>query len=331
MPTAAKWCLLGGIFLAGTLASLSTGGRDDVGFSSLLGLLHDDVVTQAEQTLIDIRLPRTLTAMLLGLNLGLAGLILQAVTQNSLASPSLLGITQGAALGIVLGMTVPFLTPLPDWSLAASFGMGAAVLAFAIAGLFSGRIDSMRLILGGVAVGSVGFAAVRLGYTLEDDLARDVVRWTAGDISDLRFSAVQRLVLFSAPGLFLSSMLAHRLNLLAVGHATSHSLGADPRRTLYQGAAIASVLTGASVSVAGPIAFVGLVVPHLARRLGGMDHRRLVPVAAFVGATLMLWADTLSKILPQTEEVPVGIIVAVIGAPWFLACVLRRTATTNGP
>lgn len=326
MPTAAKWCLLGGIFLAGTLASLSTGGRDDVGFSSLLGLLHDDVVTQAEQTLIDIRLPRTLTAMLLGLNLGLAGLILQAVTQNSLASPSLLGITQGASLGIVLGMTVPLLTPLPDWSLAASFGMGAAVLAFAIAGLFSGRIDSMR-----VAVGSVGFAAVRLGYTLEDDLARDVVRWTAGDISDLRFSAVQRLVLFSAPGLLLSSMLAHRLNLLTVGHATSHSLGVDPRRTLYQGAAIASVLTGASVSVAGPIAFVGLVVPHLARRLGGMDHRRLVPVAAFVGATLMLWADTLSKILPQTEEVPVGTIVAVIGAPWFLACVLRRTVATNGP
>lgn len=323
-PVATRWVVIGVLLGTGMLASLVTGGRDDVGLAALLEVMSGENASVAQQTMWDIRLPRTLSAILLGINLGLAGLVLQAVTRNSLASPAMLGINQGAALGIVLGLTVPTLAIIPTWALATGFGFGAVMVTFSIAGLFSGRLDSMRLILGGVAVGAIGFAAVRLGYTLEDDIARDVVRWTVGDIADLRFPAVMRLGLSAGCGLVLVGLLAHRLNLITMGHAVSLGLGFDPRRTLLKGAGISAVLAGVSISVAGPIAFVGLVCPHLARWLAGPDHRRLVPVVAIVGAALTVWADALSKLAPQTEEVPVGIIVAAIGAPWLLVTVLRR-------
>lgn len=323
-PVATRWAVIGTLLGTGMLASLVTGGRDDVGLAAFLEVMSGEHGSIAQQTMRDIRLPRTLSAALLGINLGLAGLVLQAVTRNPLASPTILGINQGAALGIVVGLTVPTLGFIPTWTLATGFGFGAVSATFAIAGLFSGRLDSMRLILGGVAVGAIGFSAVRLGYTLEDDIARDVVRWTVGDIADLRFAAMMRLALSAGCGLVLAGLLAHRLNLMAMGHAVSHGLGVDPRRTLLQAAAIAAVLAGVSISVTGPIAFVGLVCPHLARWLAGPDHRRLVPVVALVGAILTVWADALSKLAPQTEEVPVGIVVAAIGAPWLLVTVLRR-------
>lgn len=311
-------------FAAGALASLLTGGRGDVGLPELAGLFAKTPAGAADQIMRDIRLPRTLAAALLGVNLGLAGQLLQAVTRNPLASPAILGINQGAALGIVLGVTVPVLTHVPSWVLATGGGMGAAFVTFSIAGLFSGRIESMRLILGGVAVGAIGFSAVRLGFTLEDDIARDVVRWTMGDIADLRMPEVNWLTAFAGPGLILALLLAHRLNLMAMGHAASHGLGFNPRQTLFLGTVLAALLTGVSISISGPIAFLGLVAPHIARRLSSNDHRRLVPLVALIGAALMVWADALSKLWPQTEEVPVGIVVAILGAPWLLAVVLAR-------
>ena len=324
-----RWAVLTCVLAAGALASLLTGGRDDVGLAQLAGLFAGEAASTAEQTMRDIRLPRTLAAAGLGINLGVAGLLLQAVTRNPLASPAILGINQGAALGIVLGLTVPALAVAPGWLLASVFGLAAACLTFAIAGLFSGRIDSMRLILGGVAVGAIGFSAVRLGYTLEDDIAREVVRWTVGDIADLRIDAALRLLAFALPGLGLDYLMAHRLNLMAMGHAASNGLGFDPRATLVQGTVLAALLTGVSISVAGPIAFVGLVAPHIARWLCGADHRRLLPVVVLIGATLTIWADALSKLLPQAEEAPVGIVVAMLGAPWLLVSVLRRSGTAH--
>lgn len=307
---------------AGAALSLATGGRSDVGLADLTGLLRGAEATLTEQTMRDIRLPRTLAAALLGACLGMAGLLLQAVTRNSLASPGLLGINQGAALGIVLGVASPGFSEVPLPLLSTFCALAAAALTFAVSGAFSGRIDAMRLILGGIAVGALGFAAVRLGYTLEDDVSRQIVRWTVGDVAGVRMDAVVRLAVAAAAGGAAAFAMAHRLNLIALGQAASHGLGADPRSTLAAGTAVAAVLTGVSVSVAGPIAFAGLVVPHLAKSLGGPDYRRLVPLAALLGAGLLAWADALSKLLPGTAEIPVGVVVALIGAPWLLAAVL---------
>ncbi|WP_338092551.1 iron ABC transporter permease [Salipiger mangrovisoli] len=327
---AALPCLALLVVLGGCALSLATGGRSDVGLADLSGLFAGSGATLAEQTMRDIRLPRTLCAVFLGVNLGLAGLILQAVTRNALAAPGLLGINQGAALGIVLGLIVPALAGVPQSLLAVVFGLLAVAATFAISGAFSGRIESLRLILGGIAVGALGFAAVRLGYTLEDDLARQVVRWTVGDIGGVRMPEALRLGATALLGILAAFGLAQRLNLMALGQAASHGLGADPMRTLMLGAGVASVMTGVCVSVAGPIAFAGLVVPHLAKALAGADHRRLVLVTATLGAGLMAWADAGSKLWPGFSEIPVGVIVSIIGAPWFLAIVLTRRASSHG-
>lgn len=299
--------------LCGGLFSMATGGRSDVGFADIF---HPEGM--ARTVLYDIRLPRSCAAALLGVNLGLSGLILQAITRNPLASPAILGINQGAALGLALGVVVPgtFALPLDLYALIGAFTAG--LVTFAISGGFSGRIEALRLVLGGVAVGAFSYAMVRFTYTLDDDLARTVVRWTVGDITDIRWPETRRLALWALPGTVAALAMAQRFNLMALGQASARGLGADPRATLFCGCIVAAGLAGASVTVAGPIAFTGLVVPHLARLLFGGDHRILIPTTALLGAALMLVADGLSKTLTAPIEAPIGVVAALIGAPWFL-------------
>ncbi|MEM6634312.1 MAG: iron ABC transporter permease [Pseudomonadota bacterium] len=314
----ASAALLLGAVAVGALWSLSTGGRSDVGFGDLFR--PDDL---ARTVLSDIRAPRTLAAACLGINLGIAGLALQAITRNPLASPAILGINQGAALGLALAFVLPIFGAVGPELMAILGAFGAGVLTFAIAGGFGGRMDAMRLILGGVAVGAFSYAVVRFTFTLEDDIARSVVRWTVGDITDIRWDATLRLSAWSIPGIIAAMILSQRFNLVALGQDAARGLGADPRVTLLLGTVLAAVLAGVSVSVAGPISFTGLVVPHLARFLFGGDHRILVPAVAGLGAALMLLADALSKVLTAPIEAPIGAIAALIGAPWFLWLAVR--------
>lgn len=276
------------------------------------------VETTALATMRDIRIPRALVAALIGVNLALAGVMLQAVTRNPLASPGILGVNQGAALGLVMALAFPAATGLTLDAMAIAGALAAGAITFAIAGGFSGRIDSMRLVLGGVAVGAFAYAMVRFAYTLEDDVARSVIRWTIGDIANSRWHDVVPLAMWCGIGSGAAMMLSHRLNLMALGDASARGVGADPRWTLFLGALTAAALAGASVAVAGPIAFVGLVVPHVARALVGGDHRRLIPTSAMLGAILMLLADGASKVIALPGEAPVGLVAALIGAPYFL-------------
>lgn len=304
--------------IAGGIFSAITGGRSDTGITQLWGVIFTPDSSLPQSVLRDIRLPRTFSAALLGVNLGLAGLALQAITRNPLASPAILGINQGAALGLTLSLIIPGLTDLSPDAMAVAGAMAAGVLTFAIAGGLRGKMDSMRLILGGVAVGAFAYAIVRFSFTLDDELARSVVRWTVGDIGYIRWPQTRWLAIWALAGLLCSFVLAQRFNLMALGQASAQGLGSDPRITLLLGTILAAALAGISVSVAGPIAFVGLVVPHIARIGFGADHRILVPATALTGAALMLLADGLSKWLSAPVETPIGVIAALIGAPWFL-------------
>lgn len=306
------------VFVAGAGASLATGGRSDVGLVHFFELILRPGESLGQSVMFDLRMPRTIVAALLGINLGLAGMILQAITRNPLASPSILGVNQGAALGMVVGLLFPGFLGLGLTTLAIVGAVAAGGLTFLIAGGFHGQLNSLRLILGGVAVGAFAYAVVRFSFTLEDELARQVVRWTVGNIGDSRWSDVLTVLWWSIGGLALSVALSHRFNLMALGDASAQGLGADPRVTLLLGAAIAAALTGSSVAVAGPIGFVGLVVPHMVRLIFGADHRVLVPATALLGATLMVVADAASKWLTAPFETPVGVVVALIGAPYFL-------------
>lgn len=309
--------------LFAALLSLAIGQRSDVGLTNIVHLLFIDDGSLARSAVIDLRLPRLLVAGLVGGNLALAGLALQAVTRNPLASESVLGINQGAALGVALGAIMPGLVIVNLDVMAIIGAIIAGFVTFAIAGGLMGRLNSIRLILAGVAVGAFSFACVRFAFTLEDNLSRRVLTWVSGDISAAHFGEVWPLAIWASLGIVASLFLAHGFNILALGDGASHGLGLDPRRVRLFGALLAAVLTGASVSAAGPVMFVGLVVPHLCRIWFGQNHRWLVPAAALGGAGLLLFADAISKLVRFPYETPLGIVCALIGAPYFLYATLR--------
>ena len=309
--------------LFAALLSLSIGPRSDVGMVNVLQLLFIDDGSLARSAVVDLRLPRTLIAGLIGINLGLAGLALQAVTRNPLASESVLGINQGAALGVAIGLVVPSLLVVNLDVMAIIGAILAGLITFSIAGGLGGRLDSMRLILAGVTVGAFSFAFVRFTFTLEDNLSRLLLSWTSADISASRFDQALPLVFWAGGGFLVSLFMAHSFNILALGDGASQGLGVDPRRARFIGAMLAAVLTGASVAAAGPVMFVGLVMPHLCRLWFGPNHRVLVPAVALGGAGLLLTADVVSKLVRFPYETPLGIICALIGAPYFLYATLR--------
>ena len=323
MPVTFRFALLAAAVLLAALLSLTIGQRSDVGIANVLQLLFVDDGSLARSAVVDLRLPRTLIAGLIGINLGLAGLALQAVTRNPLASESVLGINQGAALGVAVGLVVPSLLVVNLDVMAIIGAVLAGIVTFAIAGGLGGRLDSMRLILAGVTVGAFSFAFVRFTFTLEDNLSRLILTWTSADISSARFDQALPLVFWAAGGLVLSLLMAHSFNILALGDGASQGLGVDPRRARFVGAMLAAVLTGASVAAAGPVMFVGLVMPHLCRLWFGPNHRVLVPAVALGGAGLVLLADVVSKLVRFPYETPLGIICALIGAPYFLYATLR--------
>ncbi|MGV8955845.1 MAG: FecCD family ABC transporter permease [Cypionkella sp.] len=323
MSLALRFTLLAAAVLAFALLSLTIGPRSDVGFGNIVQLLLADDGSLARSTVVDLRLPRMLIAGLIGVNLGLAGLALQAVTRNGLASESVLGINQGAALGVAIGLVAPGLVVI-DLNVMAILGaVVAGLVTFGIAGGLGGRLDSMRLILAGVTVGAFSFAFVRFTFTLEDNLARAMLSWTAADISAARFDQARPLLVWALGGFAASMAMAHSYNILALGDGASHGLGVDPRRRRLLGALLAAVLTGASVAAAGPVMFVGLVMPHLCRQWFGHDHRVLVPAVALGGAGLVLAADVISKLVRFPYETPLGIVCALIGAPYFLYATVR--------
>ena len=323
MPVTLRFALLAAAVLLAALLSLTIGQRNDVNIGNVLTLLLVDDGSLARSAVVDLRLPRTLVAGLIGINLGLAGLALQAVTRNPLASESVLGINQGAALGVALAVAVPGLMIVSLDVMAIIGAVMAGIVTFSIAGGLGGRLDSMRLILAGVTVGAFSFAVVRFTFTLEDNLSRLILNWTSADISSARFDQALPLVFWAAGGILLSLFMAHSFNILALGDGASQGLGVDPRRLRFVGAMLAAVLTGASVAAAGPVMFVGLVMPHLCRLWFGPNHRVLVPAVALGGAGLVLLADVVSKLVRFPYETPLGIICALIGAPYFLYATLR--------
>ncbi|MFG1497606.1 iron ABC transporter permease [Saccharospirillum sp. HFRX-1] len=322
MPFAFRYLLLGVAVIAAALWSLTLGQRTDIHLANILSLLWIDDGSLARSAVLDLRLPRTLVALFVGVNLALAGLALQAVTRNPLASESILGINQGASLGVALAVVLPFLSGIP-LDLMAIFGAAlAGLVTFAIAGGLGGRLDSIRLILAGVAVGAFSYACVRFTYTLDDDLSRLVINWVSADISSVSADHLGPLIAWSIAGLLGSTLLAHGFNVLALGDGASQGLGIDPRRVRFLGAALAAILTGASVAVAGPVMFVGLVVPHLCRFWFGQNHRLLVPAVALGGGALLVLADAVSKLVRFPYETPLGVVCALIGAPYFLYATL---------
>ena len=292
--------------------------------NALHALLAPDTPALAEALVLNLRLPRSLVAIMLGASLAMSGALLQTLTHNPLASPSLLGINSGAALALTSAFSP---APLAGFSLAliAACGGGLSwLLVMTAGGGWRQQLDRHRLILAGIALSALCMALSRMTLLLAEDRAWGILTWLAGGVSHVRWAEFWQLFPFFAliaPGVFL---LANALNLLNVGDTAAHSLGVNlPRLRLLINAAVL-LLTGASVSVAGPVAFIGLLVPHLARFCAGHDHRFLLPMSAVLGALLMLLADILARALAWPGELPAGAVLALVGAPCFVWLVRRR-------
>ncbi len=300
----------------------------------LLGLPIDASWSPAAETIIfDLRLPRVLTAMLVGGGLGVAGTVFQALLRNPMADPYLIGTAAGASLGAVAGIVAPLLLPaLALGATTAWWGIGMVqVLAFA-GGLLTvllvytvargaGGVQVVTLLLTGYAVSSILAAAVALLMFLSGRALGAIFAWLMGSLAGASWSALA----FAAPLVLLSAALLllrwRRLNVLLLGEAAAAHLGLDIEREKLVLTALATLATSAAVAVSGTIGFVGLVVPHLLRLAIGPDHRLLLPASFLLGAALLAAADLGARL---AGGIPVGIVTALLGAPFFL-WLLRRS------
>jgi iron complex transport system permease protein len=270
-----------------------------------------------------LRLPRALTAAGCGMALAAAGCIMQGLTRNPLASPGLLGINAGAALAVVLAVQVLQLQTLTAY---AWFGMAGALLAaLAVYALSSfGRATPTQLSLAGAAV-AAGASALTTAVLISNARTLDEVRfWMAGAVAGRRTELVAQAAPFLISGLILSLLLAPAITTLAMGDDNAAGLGMNV--LMVKAACLLSVmlLAGGSVALAGPIGFVGLVVPHVVRFFVGSDYRRVLPNAIWCGGLFLLSADVLARMVARPIEIPVGILTAFVGGPFLVGLVLWR-------
>jgi ABC-type Fe3+-siderophore transport system permease subunit len=284
----------------------------------------DPVVTVIRQ----IRLPRAVLAGIVGACLSLAGLGFQAISRNPLADPAVLGVSSGASFGVttavLLGLAGPFANPAVVTLFAFGGALLAAVSVYAIARV-DGRLPITTLLLSGVVVGLFFNACVMLATALLASAElQGVVFWLMGNLGPARGSTLAVLALALAIGAVVLTRQAARLNLLALGEEQALQLGVEAERVKRLVFVAASLVTGAAVSAAGSIGFVGLMVPHAARLLLGPDNRRLVPATALLGAAFLMLADLVARTVAAPSELPVGVITAFCGAPLFVYLLRTR-------
>ncbi|MEM8531710.1 MAG: iron ABC transporter permease [Chloroflexota bacterium] len=275
----------------------------------------------------EIRFPRVLLAACVGAGLAVVGAAMQALVRNPLADPYILGISSGASVGAVIVMLLGLnLFGIYSRSFAAFLGaFGAFMLVFLLARQH-GRVTTSRLILSGVAISYILSALTSfLVYNAEEsEEVRSVIFWLLGGFSGARWSYLAVPVCVLLGGIVWLTINSRALNALIAGEETAVSLGIDVQRFRIAIFAVTSLLTGVLVAVSGGIGFVGLMLPHTARLVVGTDHRRLLPIVALSGAIFLVWVDVLARIIVAPAELPIGIITALLGGPFFIWLMRRR-------
>ena len=296
-----------------------------------LGLGATGTDPMAEQLLWEIRFPRVALAVLVGASLGCAGAAMQGTFSNPLAEPGIVGVSSGAVLGavaqIVIGVSVAGSLSLP---IAAFAGGLLTVLTVYWSSRAAGRTEVVTLILTGIAVNAFTGAAIGLLTFLSNDAQlRSIVFWTLGSMAQATWAKVAIVAPFATVGLALACGGAARLDLLALGDRPARHLGVDVERLRLTMLTIVAVLTAAAVAVSGQILFVGIVIPHLVRMVVGPGHRLLLPASALLGATVLVGADLVARTIAAPAEIPLGVLTALLGSPFFF-WQLRRTRARQG-
>jgi iron complex transport system permease protein len=325
------------VLLAATAVfSLASGASDASVFSVVQNWFAPAGSTLSARNhliIMEIRLPRVLLGALVGASLAISGAVMQGLFRNPLADPGIIGISAGASLGaaaiIVLGGTAlaPLTALLGIYALPlAAFLGGLAITAFLYRiSTREGRTSIATMLLAGIAIAAMALAFTGLLiYLANDQQLRDLSFWMLGSLAGATWSKLWAVAPIILPALAASPFLARALNAFSLGEASAAHLGVPVQFFKMLAILVVSAATGASVAVSGAIGFVGIVCPHLLRLLIGPDHRYLLPASALLGATLLLLADAASRTVVAPAELPIGILTAAVGGPFFLWILLRR-------
>ncbi|KGM95676.1 iron ABC transporter permease [Clostridium novyi A str. 4552] len=275
-----------------------------------------------ESIIMDMRLPRIIIAVFVGAGLSISGALLQSIMNNPLADPGITGVSSGASL---LAITVMLYFPNLHGILPLMAFLGAILACMMVFILsWDKGLNPMRVILSGVAVNAVFVGATSLLSILNSDKIQGILLWINGSIAYKGWTEVKYLVPYSIIGIILSLLCAKGANLLALGDDVATNLGVNVTKTRFLVALVAVFLAGVSTSVVGIIGFIGLIVPHICRLILGYDYKYLIPMSAIMGGILLLLADTLARFVARPVELPVGILMAMLGGPFFLFLLRRR-------
>lgn len=316
--------VIGGLYLG--YADLSLGEILHALSRGLFGKGGDDV---AYAIVMDIRLPRVLLAILTGVALAVSGLIMQAVVGNPIADPYILGISSGASLGATLAIVLGLMSALGNVAVGISAFIFALLTSVGVMILsrIGGRATSERLILSGLALSAAASSvATLLVYTAKNrDVIREVNFWLMGSLSGAKMNQIFFIgPVILALCIFLATQ-SRNLNLLLLGDEVAYTLGKDLAKLRSAYIVAVSLLVGLVVYTSGTIGFVGLIVPHMARFLLGTNHRHLIPGVILLGASLLLWADVAARNALPAGELPTGVVVSVVGAPFFVYLIVKNS------
>ena len=305
------------------LASVAFGSRV-VGWADITAAFGgaDETLDQAA---VVKRMPRTVLAALVGAALALSGTVMQGVTRNPLADPGILGVNMGAMLAIAVAMVTIGLSTATEYIWVAIAGAAISTLfVYGVGSLGRGGATPLKIALAGAAT-SAALASLVVAVVLpRGDIAENFQSWQVGGVGGAAWESIVQVLPFLAGGLIVCLLCARSLNSLALGDELAAGLGERVLLVRTIAALGSVVLCGAATAVAGPIAFVGLIVPHMCRLLVGLDHRWLLPFVTLAGAALLTAADVLGRIVNRPDEIEAGIITALIGAPFFIYIVRRQ-------
>ncbi|MFF2846995.1 FecCD family ABC transporter permease [Streptomyces sp. NPDC058001] len=310
--------------LLAVLFSLAVGARA-IAPSAVCDALLNGGHSDAAEVVRGLRVPRTVVGVMVGAALALAGTVLQGITRNPIADPGILGISQGASVGVVLAIAFAGVHTLTGYVWFAFAGAGiASVAVYAIASSGRGGATPVKLALGGAAINAL-LVSVTTGVLTTRASALDEFRfWQVGSLSGRDADLVGQVWPFLLVGVVLVLSVARGLDALALGADVAKGLGQRVATVRIVGGLGATVLTGVGVAAAGPVAFVGLAVPHIARAIVGSDHRWVLPMAALIGPVMLLVSDTIGRVIFPPSEIPAGVMTALIGVPFLIALVRRK-------
>lgn len=309
-----------GLGLLPTLIVLSVSlGAKDIPLATVAQSFWDfDPESIQQQIIRELRLSRTIAALVAGAGFAVAGVLMQGMTRNPLGSPDLLGVNAGATLALALAMGLAPLLSFFNVILCALAGAGlGAGVVYGLSSLVRGGMTPMRLALAGAAV-SAFFLALSQGFALFTNVARDLAFWSSGGIANVKWFQIELMLPFVGVGLLLALFLSPSITVLSLGEDVATGLGQRKGWVKLGGNFAVLLLAGSAVAVVGPIGFVGLVIPHIVRNVVGVDYRWIVPLSALYGALLTLAADIGGRLVNPPSETPLGVITALIGVPFFV-------------